>query len=334
MAKNYYFENFENSMEQSLIEDLVIESIKIFGVDCYYITKTKKTKKPVLAVGANAACTIENGSVVTNDDGELPALLNNGIGYLAVPTVTFEEPPAGGTRAEGVATVIRGIVTKIDVTNAGSGYTSAPTITIQDTDDTNVGQLEFVDGGYDSLLNEDDLPGYDSASEVEMYIKNVDGFEGEGDFLSKFGLQIRDSMTLTVAMRTWESEVGANIEDGRTRPFEGDLIYFPLNNKIFKIMHVEHEAIFYQMGSLQTYDLKCELFEYSNEQFNTGVKEIDELYDAYKTVVTGATSGVDTAVANVESVDTLADNFTIEQVGDNILDFSEGNPFGEGEDWL
>ena len=334
MAKNYYFENFENSMEQSLIEDLVIESIKIFGVDCFYVTKTKKTKTAVLTVGANAICTLENGSVVTNDSNELPTFLNNGYGYLAVPTVTFEEPPAGGTRAEGVATIVRGIVTKIDVTNAGTGYTSVPSITIQTPDDTNVGQHAFVDGGYDDLLNEDDLPGYNSALEVEMYVKNVDGFEGEGDFLSKFGLQIRDSMTLTVAMRTWENEIGANIQDDRTRPFEGDLIYFPLNKKVFKIMHVEHESIFYQMGSLQTYDLKCELFEYSNEQFNTGVQEIDTLYDAYKTVVTGATSGVDTPAANVESVDTLADNFTIEQVGDNILDFSEGNPFGEGEDWL
>ena len=184
------------------------------------------------------------------------------------------------------------------------------------------------------LLNEDDLPSYTKALELEMYIKNVDGFEGEGDFLSKFGLQIRDSMTLTVAMRTWEQEVGLDLQDQRTRPFEGDLIYFPLNNKMFKIQHVEHEAVFYQMGSLQSYDLKCELFEYSNERFNTGVEEIDELYASYQTVVHDANTGLDSMVANVESGDTIADNFTIETVGDNILDFSEGNPFGEGEDWL
>lgn len=323
MAKNYYFENFENSMEQTLIEDLVIESIKIFGVDCYYIPKQRQTKIATVREGANATCTINAGAV------DAISFLNHGYGYLATPTVEFSAPPSG-TTATGTVTLVRGVVTGITITEAGSGYTTAPTITIQTPAQTNVGQNAFVDSGYDELLNEDDLPVYDAALEVEMYVKNVDGFEGEGDFLSKFGLQIRDSMTLTVAMRTWEEEIGANIEGSRVRPFEGDLIYFPLNKKIFKIMHVEHEAIFYQMGSLQTYDLKCELFEYSNERFTTGIPEVDDLYDKYKTVTTGATSEVDTPVANVESIDTSgADNFTIETVGDNILDFSEGNPFGE-----
>ena len=76
------------------------------------------------------------------------------------------------------------------------------------------------------------------------------------------------------------------------------------------------------------------IFSDSNERFNTGVEEIDELYASYQTVVHDANTGLDSMVANVESVDTIADNFTIETVGDNILDFSEGNPFGEGEDWL
>ena len=155
---------------------------------------------------------------------------------------------------------------------------------------------------------------------VEMYIKNVDGFEGEGDFLSKFGLQIRDSITFTVSMRKFTEEIGTY--DETVRPEEGDLIYFPLNRKIFEVMHVEHESIFYQMGSLQTYDLRCELFEFSQERFDTGVPEIDTLFD-------GRILTTNTAIANVESVDTLADNFTIETVADDILDFSESNPFGE-----
>lgn len=216
MATNFYFNNFTNSGEQNLIEDLIIESIRIFGHDVWYIPRTL--------------------------------------------------------------------------------------------------------GAKDDLLNEDDLSTFDSAHMVEMYIKNIEGFEGEGDFLSKFGLQIRDSITFTVAQRKFTSEVGQY--DELVRPNEGDLIYFPLNNKVFEVMHTEHEAIFYQMGSLQTYDLKCELFEFSNERFNTGVTEIDTLFARYITTT-------ESAIANVESVDALADNFTIETIGDDIIDFSETNPFGE-----
>ena len=175
-------------------------------------------------------------------------------------------------------------------------------------------------GAKDELLNEDDLPIFNEAYMVEMYIKNIDGFEGEGDFLSKFGLQIRDSITFTLSMRKFTEEIGSYNEE--VRPNEGDLIYFPLNNKMFEVMHVEHEAIFYQMGSLQTYDLRCELFEYSQQRFTTGVTEIDTLFSNY--VLTS-----NAAIANVESVDVLADNWTIETEADNILDFTESNPFGE-----
>src|SRR5210317_1822187 len=133
----------------------------------------------------------------------------------------------------------------------------------------------------DQLLNEDDLSVFDEAYMVEMYIKNVEGFEGEGDFLSKFGLQIRDSITFTIAISVFNKEVGNYIND--VRPLEGDLIYFPLNEKVFKVMHVEHESIFYQMGSLQTYDLRCELFEYSNERFETGIPEVDDIFVPYNT---------------------------------------------------
>jgi hypothetical protein len=175
-------------------------------------------------------------------------------------------------------------------------------------------------GALDDLLNEDDLPVFNSAYMVEMYVKNVEGFEGDGDFLSKFGLQIRDSMTLTISMRKFTEDVGAY--DDKIRPREGDLIYFPLNRKIFQVKHVEHEAIFYQMGALQTYDLRVELFEYSNEIFRTGIAEIDTLLDKYNTTSNNSIQGI-------ESIDPLADNFTIESEADSILDFSEENPFGD-----
>jgi hypothetical protein len=172
----------------------------------------------------------------------------------------------------------------------------------------------------DELLNEDDLSTFNSAYMIETYIKNVDGFGGDGDFLSKFGLQINDTMTLTIAMRKFLEDVA--LFDEQVRPNEGDLIYFPLNRKIFEVKFVEHEAIFYQMGKLQTYDLRCELFEYSQERFNTGIEEIDTLLAPY--VLTS-----NAAIANVESVDFLADNFTIETNADGIINFTETNPFGE-----
>lgn len=177
-------------------------------------------------------------------------------------------------------------------------------------------------GALDELLNEDDLSSFNSAYMIETYIKNVEGFEGDGDFLSKFGLQIRDSMTLTIAMRKFTEEVAAYNDE--VRPKEGDLIFFPLNNKIFEIKHVEHEAIFYQMGALQTYDLRVELFEYSNEVFNTGVVEIDSWLDKYKTTSNNTIEGI-------ESIDAIADNFTIENEASQILDWSEKNPFGADE---
>lgn len=174
----------------------------------------------------------------------------------------------------------------------------------------------------DSILNEDDLSTFNDAYMIEMYIKNVDGFEGEGDFLSKFGLQIRDSMTLTVAMRVFEKEIGR--EEGMVRPLEGDLIYFPLNGKMWKVMHVEHEAIFYQLGALQTYDLRCELFEYSGERFNTGNPDIDTLFVEYDRTA-------NTSVEYLTNTDPDADNSALATEGARYLDFTANNPFGDNE---
>ena len=126
-----------------------------------------------------------------------------------------------------------------------------------------------------TLINEDTILGEDSISEfkdahsIEMYVKSVDGFEGEGDLISKFGLEIRDQIVFSLARRAWEGlDIG-------TRPKEGDLIHFPLTNKLFQITFVEHETPFYQTGALPTFDLTCELFTYSDEALDTGVDDID-----------------------------------------------------------
>lgn len=207
----------------------------------------------------------------------------------------------------------------------------------------------------DSLFGEDVLSKFESAYPIEMYIKNVNGFEGEGDFLSKFGLQIRDEMTFTVARRRWGEEISmqestpVNELMGSGRPMEGDLIYFPLNGKIFEVKFVEHEAIFYQMGSLQTYDLRCELWEYSHEQLNTGVADIDAIENAYSgdmlefqlldedgnALIFEEGGYIVQDGYRIEDTDAGANNeFFQTQTRDlNFIDFSEMNPFSEGSSW-
>jgi hypothetical protein len=109
-----------------------------------------------------------------------------------------------------------------------------------------------------------------------MYIKTIDGFEGEGDFVAKFGLQINDQITFTVARRRW-AELGL-VGDGRDlAPKEGDIIYFPLTNALFQVLFVEDESLFYQTGGLQVFDLVCEMFTYSDQKLNTGIEDIDKI---------------------------------------------------------
>ena len=128
----------------------------------------------------------------------------------------------------------------------------------------------------DTLLGEDASASYDSAHTIEMYIKTVDGFEGSGDFISKWGLQIKDQITFTVAKRRWQ-ELGLTT-DGRAKiPHEGDLIYFPITKALFQILFIEDEAIFYQTGQLQSYDMLCEMFTYSDQKFDTGIDELDAI---------------------------------------------------------
>jgi hypothetical protein len=206
----------------------------------------------------------------------------------------------------------------------------------------------------DFLFGEDVLSQFNHHYMIEMYIKNVDGFGGDGDFLSKFGLEIRDQMVLTVAQRRFHEEIGAdettptNETPGIDRPSEGDLIFFPLNNKLFEVKFVEHEAVFYQMGSLQTYDLTLELFEYSHEQINTGVDRIDSIETSYSgdmsfyqllledgSVLTAEDgSRFVNETYRIEDTDATANNeyyYTETKSGSdaNFIDWSESNPFGD-----
>ena len=128
----------------------------------------------------------------------------------------------------------------------------------------------------DSILNEDPASTFDDAFLMEMYIENTEGFEGEGDLYSKFGLQIKDTATFIVSRRRWDDRVGpfsSQVEN--PKPAEGDLVFLPMTNSFFEINFVEDEQPFYQLSNLPVYKLECSLFEYNDEDFETGVEEID-----------------------------------------------------------
>ena len=139
----------------------------------------------------------------------------------------------------------------------------------------------------DMLYGEDTLKQYVTAYPIEMYLENVSGMDGEGDFISKFGLEIRDELTLLVSRRRFKYATGAS---NLIRPREGDLIYVPLVQNFFEITFVEHEndqAMFYTLGrgrggNVYVYALKMKQFVFSEEVINTGIEEIDEqIRDSY-----------------------------------------------------
>jgi hypothetical protein len=246
MATNFFFNNFKSSQEQLLLENLIIEAIRIYGEDMYYIPRKL--------------------------------------------------------------------------------------------------------GNFDQLYTADDQSRYDQAFLVELYIKSVDGFSGDGNFMSKFGLEIRDQVVFSIAQRVFSDEVGAYTT--LVRPLEGDVIYFPLNKKVFQIKSVSKFEMFYQLGALQTWELTCELFEYSNEIFNTGIPEIDILQTKFSTNIldysimdeegnylTDEDSNyivveqynLETIVpgAENETLNTGSNNFSMGS--DTFVDFSVKDPFSEGK---
>ena len=143
----------------------------------------------------------------------------------------------------------------------------------------------------DGIFQDDSVSRFDNAYRIEMYIENVDGFDGEGDLFTKFGIEIRDAATFVVARRRWGSTVALyenEISEPFYRPREGDLIYLTLSKSFFEITRVETEEPFYQLKNLPVFKMRCELFEYNDEDFDTGIEEVDDLeaVHAYQTVLT------------------------------------------------
>ena len=236
-----------------------------------------------------------------------------------------------------------------------------------------------VDGYYlprthvnlDKIYGEDASMIFDDALEMEFYIKSFDGFMGQEDFLSKFGLQIDESITFVVSQKRFTqslktsliTEYSYNIltEDGDellsnrndvseydyeaiVRPREGDLISIPMIKGIYEIKFTQNIETFYQLGKLYTYELRCDRLEYSSERIDTDVADIDGIEDQYSLSTTNREKLLDedtflflheddTFIVNeadvVVAAEISADNEEIGQkiIDDDILDFSEQNPF-------
>ena len=242
----------------------------------------------------------------------------------------------------------------------------------------------------DKIFGEDVVSAFDRAYQIEMYLENIDNFDGDQELFTKFGVEIRDRATLHVSRRRWHQAVGTYLPE-HLRPREGDLIYLTLSNQVFEIMRVVDDQPFYQLSNLPTYRMEVELFEYNDENFDTSIGDIDELEKLGNTVilnlensdsddfqigeiiqqVTGSTTitaeivdwnadsdkmyvahiatpdgkfrefttgSITSQTTNITKTITSigeqlqqvdAQNEDFETFGDDILDFSEANPFGE-----
>ena len=212
----------------------------------------------------------------------------------------------------------------------------------------------------DTIFGEDPASSFDDSYIIEMYVDNTDGYMGEQEIISKFGLELRDDIKFTVSKLRWETLVSNNSDLVTGRPQEGDLVYFPTTNAFFEIQFVEHEQPFYQQSALPVYKLSCTKFEYSSERIDTGIAEIDSTEDSLSTDTmnfqfsleneTGSFV-IESDIGKIEYL--INEGFSMstqqpvdqglifeEQAGtttssttDDILDFSERNPFGEVDDY-
>ena len=197
----------------------------------------------------------------------------------------------------------------------------------------------------DDILGEDVLNRYSSAYPLEMYMQNVTGFEGDGDLLTKFGVEFRDTATFVVARRRWD-EVIARSGDAvlTTRPAEGDIVYFPLTKAFFEIKRVDATDPFFQVGKLYVYKLQCELMQFSSERFDTGVSEIDSIADGDSLDINEFNlllqSGDRALLEEYSPAGIVLQSYNLGNIMPNVdnedfrgeisvLDFSERNPFGE-----
>ena len=215
----------------------------------------------------------------------------------------------------------------------------------------------------DLILGEDTSSRFDDSYLIEMYFETTEGFAGQRELINKFGLEIREDTTFVISKRSWQNQVDnpmTQIVEGR--PNEGDIIYFPLMNSFFEIQFVEDQEPFFQLGNLPVYKLRVTRWEYSSEELNTGIAEIDDKETDYslnllnnrfilenedgslqleqdqssgqpnfllnEEATTTTTVATQSTYAQNLDLDTEA-GFDTQSVTDDILDFTERNPFGE-----
>jgi len=134
----------------------------------------------------------------------------------------------------------------------------------------------------DTIFNEIESSKFDDNYTIEAYVNTYEGHSGAGDILTKFGMSLRDELTITISKERYDDFIASFLESESddeiilsSRPREGDLVYFPLGQRLFEVKFVEHEDPFYQLGKNYVYQLKCELFEYEDEVIDTTIGEID-----------------------------------------------------------
>lgn len=199
----------------------------------------------------------------------------------------------------------------------------------------------------DTIFDEDTLSKFTQAYPLEMYLENVDGYEGEGELFSKFGIEIRDKATFILAKRRWEDLVftSSGTFQLEARPAEGDLLFFEKTGSLFEIRYVEFQNPFYQLGKIYTFRLECELFEYSSELIDTGIDALDEVYEEQNIdmlvhqikletgdlflLEDGSSLINEDYAAQKSTANTDNTNFITQESAGDILDFTEINPFGE-----
>ena len=137
--------------------------------------------------------------------------------------------------------------------------------------------------GTDDVWNEVESSKFDDNFAIEAYVNTYEGYSGAGDVLTKFGMSLRDELQLVISRERFEDFIAPFISQEDVdevglavmRPREGDLVFFPLGQRLFEIKFVEHEVPFYQLGNTYVYELQCELFEYNDETIDTGIDAID-----------------------------------------------------------
>ena len=211
----------------------------------------------------------------------------------------------------------------------------------------------------DIILGEDMLSRFRTAHMIEMYMETTEGFAGEQEIINKFGLEIREDTTFMVSKRRFDEAVDSKtalIKEGR--PNEGDILYMPLMNSFFEIKFVQDQEPFFQLSNLPVYKLVCTRWEYSSERLDTGVTDIDSAEDQYSLdqlahqvsleaetgsiilendAADGEVNYMLLETYNIQTQSTYADNldldteagFDTSSTADDILDFTERNPFGE-----